>query len=83
MTESYRLETIADLIKIPPEKLSACLRDLEYALELAHLAGGEDAASMDLHGFVWTDDNNHSVDMTANGKPFLTLEVTGDDDGSR
>lgn len=76
MSETYRLVTLADLMTIPIGRLSHCLRDLEYAVMVAHLAGGEHAAAMTFDHMDWTDDDNHSVNMSLNGEPCLTLEVT-------
>jgi hypothetical protein len=77
MSESYQLETIADLAKIPPDRLSACLRDLEYAIQMTHFVAGEQLS--EFHGFdsfVWTDDSNHSVNVSLNGEPLCSLVVT-------
>lgn len=76
MSEVYELATIADLLKIPPDKLSECLRDIEYAINLCHFAGGDEAAGMSFDAFTWTDDGKHSVNMAMNGEPFLSLDVT-------
>lgn len=84
MSKTYRLATLADLLTIPPDKLPACLRDLEYAIMLAHLAGGEHISAMKFDHMDWTDDDRHDVSMTLNGEPCLTLEVTkecGDERG--
>ena len=78
MADVYELNTIADLLKIPPEKLGDCLRDIEYAIDLCHLAGGEHAAGMSFDSFKWTDDGKHDVDMAMNGEPLLKLSVTED-----
>lgn len=77
MGESYQLETISDLVtKIPPDRLSACLRDLEYAIQMAHFVAGDVSPMPGFGDFVWTDDGDHSVNMTANGKPLCSLVVT-------
>lgn len=80
--DEYRLDRISDLLTIPIDKLEFCLRDLQYAVMMAHLIAGEEGPPH-MDSLVWRDDNNHSVRCTANGKPLLTLEVTGDDNGSR
>lgn len=76
MADVYELNTIADLLKVPIESLDACLRDLRYALELCHFAGGEDTSTMAFDSFAWTDDGRHDIDMSMNGEPFLKLNVT-------
>lgn len=81
MGESYQLETISDLLKIPPNRLSACLRDLEYGIQMAHFVIGDQPSTFD--GFVWTDDGDHSVNVSVNGETLCTLAVTRDGDGGR
>lgn len=76
--QEYRLERIEDLAAIPPGRLDACLRDLQYAVELFHLAAGEGPHAK-MGAVVWRDDNNHSVDMSMNGEMILTLSVTDSD----
>jgi len=77
MGEAYQLETIADLVtKVPLERLSACLRDLEYAIQMAHFVAGDIDPIPEFGGFVWTDDGDHSVNVTMNGEPLCSLVVT-------
>ena len=77
MDETYALTTIADLVMIPIDRLHACLRDLEYAINLTHLALGEDATPEAFGEFRWTDDGNHSITMTgSDGEPMLKLDVS-------
>lgn len=74
---TYALTTIADLVTIPIDSLHACLRDLEYAIHVAHLALGEDATPEAFGEFRWTDDGNHSITMTgSDGEPMLKLDVS-------
>lgn len=75
MSDIYRLVTVADLLTIPIDKLPACLRDLEYAIMLTHFAGGEHTSAMTFDYMDWTDDD-HSVNMSLNGEPLLSLKVT-------
>lgn len=76
MSDVYELATIADLLKIPTDKLGECLRDIEYAISLCHFAGGDEAVKMSFDSFTWTDDGKHIVNMALNGEPFLDLDVT-------
>lgn len=79
----YEFERIDDLLKVPVARLSACLRDIEYAITLAHLTYGEQAVNV-RGAWNWTDDGDHSCSVSENGKPLLRLEVrpsmTDDDD---
>lgn len=76
----YRLERIEDLASVPPDRLEACLRDIQYAVELFHLGVGENPHGAKLGAVVWRDDDNHSIDLTMNGKPCLKLTVTDAED---
>lgn len=75
MSDSYELDTISDLMKIPPDRLGACLRDIEYAIQMAHFVVGSEKLP-DIGGFTWTDDGDHSVNVSLNGEPWCSLEVT-------
>lgn len=72
----YRLERIEDLASVPSDRLEACLRDIQYAVELFHLGVGENPCGVKMGAVIWTDDGNHSVDMTLNDEPLLSLSVT-------
>lgn len=77
MAVVYEIDRIADLLKVPTDRRDACLRGLQYALELHELAFGEAAASVDIGPMRWTDDGNKSCTLhDSGGKPLLTLEVT-------
>jgi hypothetical protein len=76
MSDVYELRTITDLLKVPHDRLAACLRDIQYALELCHFTGGEHTAELAVDTFVWTDDGQHDIEMSLNGEPFITLAVT-------
>jgi len=77
---TYEIDRIADLLKVPIERRRACLRELEYALELHELAFGEEAASVEIGPMRWTDDGDKTCTLyDSSGKPFLTLEVTDAD----
>jgi hypothetical protein len=77
MSESYQLETISDLVtKVPIDRLSACLRDLEYAIQMAHFVAGDIDPMPGFGSFVWNDDGNHSVNVSLNGEPLCSLVVT-------
>lgn len=74
---TYELTTIADLLAIPVNRLGNCLRDLEYAVQFAHLVFGEGASPDKLAlPFRWTDDDNHTVCMGIGNGESITLDVT-------
>jgi hypothetical protein len=81
MGEAYKLVTISDLLNIPLDRLDACLRDLAYAVCMAHFVAGSEGKP-EMSEVIWTDDGDHSVKVTANGEPLFTLDVRpeGEDD---
>jgi len=81
MADTYTLNTLGDLLAIPVDRLSACLRDLEYAIQFMQLVYGEDAKPDMFGPMTWTDDGAHSVHCTCADGNTLTLEVTGGGDG--
>lgn len=72
---TYRIQTVTDMLKVPADRRSAMLRDLETALLTHELAFGDEAQSVAIN-MTWTDDDDRSVDISANGKPLLSLKVT-------
>lgn len=81
MPTTYEIDRIADLLSVPIERRTACLREIEYALALHELAFGEEAASVEIGPMRWTDDGDKSVTLhDASGGPALTLEVTDKSD---
>lgn len=80
-SETYELNSISDMLKIPPDRLPAMLRDLEYAIQMCHFVGGEGAPPEAFKNFVWTDDGNHSVHVDMGMGEGLKLVVTGDEHG--
>lgn len=73
---TYRIERIEDLAGIPSDRLEACLRDIQYAVELFHLGVGENPGGVKMGALEWTDDDNHSVRVyDARGAKFLELKV--------
>ncbi len=73
MSAQYEMRTLDDLARIPCDRLEACLRDLQYAIQLHILAF---AGTVPFEGGIWSDDNNHSVSITSNGDTLLELVVT-------
>ena len=51
MANTYILDRIADLLKVPSERREDCVRDILYSLSLAEFAD-VDA----VHSFEWIDD---------------------------
>lgn len=77
MTETYRIETLSDMLKVPADRRAAMFRDLETALELHEFTFGEEAATTPLTEITWTDDGDPSVALSdTDGNHILTLEVT-------
>ena len=77
MSETYELREMSDMLKIPHDRIGAFVRDLQYALEMAHFTLGEESERAAFNVFVWTDDGSHSVDVSVNDEPLCRLEVTG------
>lgn len=73
MTDEYVIETLADLFKIPPDKLGECLRQMEYAIHLHTLAVCDPPSDFSM---VWRDDGDKSIDLSFNGENVLRLEIT-------
>jgi len=72
----YKIKTLADFNRIPADRLGACLRDFEYAINLRALALGAAAADTPVEEMTWRDDGNHSCDLTSlDGTPLLSLVV--------
>lgn len=72
MAETYTIDRIADLFKVPSERREECTRQLLIAMELVELAGAEIGGS-----FTWTDDGDPSCALTNEaGEALLKLEVT-------
>lgn len=72
--EAYQIQTLTDMLKVPAERRAAMFRELELALLTHEFAFGEDAEKA-MCTMTWTDDGDRTVDISANGKPLLTLKV--------
>lgn len=76
--ETYRIETVADMLKVPPERRACMLRELEQTLLLTELAFGEQPPVV---AMMWTDDGErHSHIDDEAGKHVLSLRVTNVDE---
>ena len=74
---TYKIDRITDLLKVPAERRTDCLRELEYALCLHELAFGEDAANVEVGPMRWTDDGDRRITLHgASQEPMLTLQIT-------
>lgn len=75
MSTTYTISKISDLLKVPADLRSECLREIQYALALCDLAidGGKHPNS--LEAITWTDDNLKKVNLEVNGERLLTLEI--------
>lgn len=69
---TYRIQSLSDLLQIPSDRLSVCLRDIEYAIQLYGLVCGSGGAPFG--PVTWTDDGDHSVSLRL-GSESLTLKV--------
>lgn len=67
----YRIETIADLLKVPADRRAECLHQIDLTLSFFELEYGDDGAV--LTAVTWTDDGEMHVSDPATG---LTLTVT-------
>lgn len=74
MSLTYKLVTVADLLKVPPERRGACMRELEDALALMDLVVGEEG-KISTQGFTWCDDGDPKSTIKV-GEEELTLQVT-------
>lgn len=74
----YPIRTLDDLARIPADRLSACLRDLEYAIQIHNFTFGALAVTVPFEGGEWTDDGKHDQTLLVNGEPFLTLTTRED-----
>lgn len=77
---TYRIETLADMLKVPAERRGDMLRELELAL-LTHEFSASLAADTGidwppLAAMTWTDDGDHATHVSANGDPLLSVRVT-------
>ena len=76
---TYRIETIADMLKVPAERRGAMLHELEQGLLLYELALGDEPDAPAMTAMEWTDDGEmHSHIDDQDGKPILSLRVTKD-----
>ncbi len=77
---TYRIETVADMLKVPPDRRAVMLRELELALAMhefsASLAADTGIDWPALDGLDWTDDGENDVHVSVNGDPLMTLKVT-------
>lgn len=67
MENQYRIETVQDFLKLPAEKIDACLAEFSDALkhakelegrtqELAKMFGKSASGLVKFEGFTWIDD---------------------------
>lgn len=82
MAETYEIATLNDFLKIPPDRVSACLRDVEYVIATCQFIDGSEGCTGTLGPIIWTDDGEHNVVIhDGDGKTILALEVTEDREG--
>ena len=74
MTTQYYITSVADLLKVPPDRRKACVQELLLSLDLVDLANG-DSNDVQPQTMVWTDDGDPSITLEANGETLLTLKV--------
>lgn len=74
--DTYEISTLADLFKVPLDRRQAMFRDMEYAMAMAEFTFTDRAGEL-FTGLVWTDDGDHSVNVTdKDGETILSLQVT-------
>lgn len=66
---TYRIETIADMLKVPADRRADMLTELEQALLMHEFSAA-------VAGLDWTDDGERSTHLSINGEPLMTLKVT-------
>ena len=76
MVKPYEIRTISDLLKVPADRRAACLRAIEYSLEVYELTFGIETIGLEvLH---WTDDENMSIQIQdEHGDDIVKLKVVG------
>lgn len=78
---TYRIETLADVLKVPPERRATMFRELERGLLLHELASSmsEDCGMgpIPLVEMTWTDDGcgDATVYASSDGKALLSLRI--------
>lgn len=63
MGREYPLNTIADLLTIPIDRLDDCLEDIRLAIESAQFVAGSDGKPEWFGEFVWRDDGEFRTDI--------------------
>ena len=78
--KKYELKTISDLVRIPPDRLSEAIKEIEgviigYHLQIAQ-AGGIPNPD-DFQGFTWVDDGEGNLDYQVVGEdePFFQIKL--------
>lgn len=81
---TYRIETVADMLKVPAERRGDMLRELEQALLFhefsASLATDSGIEFPPIAGLDWTDDSDRSTHLRVNGETVLSMKVTKAED---
>ena len=73
---TYQIANLNDLLDVPVERREACMRDLQYGLLMHELAHGGEAKNMIFGPLVWTDDDDHSVQIVDDGgNTVIAIEV--------
>jgi hypothetical protein len=89
MSAEYKIASLADFVKIPPEKLDACLIDFAAWLRLfrveaeinsaaTRMLGG--AAKLSSESFTWVDDGivgSSAFDVVCDGEVLARVPVGG------
>lgn len=74
--ETYRIESLDDIVKLPSECIDNFCRDLRYAIEMHHFVWGEGSENVAFGPMTWTDDNNPSVTLhDKEGAELVSLKV--------
>lgn len=84
MATEYRLESVADFLAVPEDKLAECFADFATWLRLARTAAAVEkifghGVEFSTDGFVWRDDGISGLSaldlITGSGEHIATVEL--------
>jgi len=69
MTDTYKIESIGDFLKIPSDRIHVCLQEMadhmaEFKAELEAL--GIEPTGAEIKTFTWEDDGKNDLNITLN-----------------
>jgi len=75
MGREYPLNTIADLLTIPVDRLADCVEDIRLAIESAHFVAGTGGQPEWFGEFVWRDDGECRTDISFEGGECISFAM--------